>query len=138
MSATHITAEFALEADPLLRHHDSSVRGAVAEMQAIAADLPTGINALDLRLAALPSAVDLLVANPLSADGVAALHRLTAEMITFVTRIHTQVTTLRQLGTHGRTQLEKFEARLAQIRRHDADGLPCDESTVNGDLAEAS
>lgn len=130
------TQELALAVDPLLRLHDSSVRSAVAEIQAIARDLPAGLNALDLRLEQLPEAVDAVLANAQNAEALATLHRLTAELITRANSVHTQATKLRQLGTHGRTQLEKFETRLAEVRRLDVDGLPFDESTVNGDLAE--
>ncbi len=136
MNAMMTTQDIARAVDPLLRLHDSSVRSAVAEIQAIARDLPAGLNSLDLRLEQLPDAVEAVLANALSAEAIATLHRLTAEVLTRANSVHTQATKLRQLGTHGRTQLEKFEMRLAEVRQLDVDGVPCDESTVNGDLAE--
>lgn len=130
------SVDAARTADPIVRMHDSSVRSAMRNISAFADDMVTGTNQLDLRVDELPDAIAAVRANPLSAKAAGHLHRVTSDLIAYATALHTQASNVRRLQLHGREQLEKFETRLAEVRRLDTDGAPADESTVNGDLAE--
>lgn len=138
MSTMLPTSDDVVREDALLRMHDSSVRSATAGIQTIVADLRVGLNKIDLRVEALPDAIDAVEANPLSVTAATTLHRLAAELYTLANGLSAQATGARRLQQHGREQLDHFETRLAEVRRLDLDGAPADESTVNGDLAEES
>lgn len=130
------TEASACTADPILRKHDSSVRGVMLHIGTMCSELPGYIAELDCTIDALPDAVAAVRASLLDEAAIASLHRLTAEVMTRANAVHTRTTVMRQIGTHGRTQLEKYRTRLADVERLNAEECPPDEATVTGDLAE--
>lgn len=136
MSAQTTAPARALDIDPVLRLHDQSVRSARRHVRETANDMRSGLNKIELGTDALSAALDAVLKHQLSGEAASTLTECTASLLTLATLLHTTATVARRTVAHGCNQRHFYKARLAEVRRMDVAGVPRDESTVNGDLAE--
>ena len=119
-----------MPADPIARSLANTVGTYSVAIQAAVRDMRLGLEAAERLLDHLPDALAAVEANPLSGDAVAQLKAFAQQFESIGRTLRDSAVHCEQCQRSGRQQLDRYEARLAELRCLDAGDIPDDVSTV--------
>jgi hypothetical protein len=116
--------------DPIARSLANTVGTYNIMIQTAVRDMRVGLAAAERILDHLPDALTAVESNPLSADALEQLRSFATQLDSIAGTMRDHAMHSEQAGRSGRQQLERYEARLAELRRLDAGDIPDDAETV--------